>query len=150
MSSVSRAVVVYIFLLVLFRLAGKRSLSQVTTFDLVLTLIISEAIQQALIFNDNSITNAFLLVLTLVGMDILLSLVKQRSARINRLLEGAPVVIMEEGRLHQDRMRQERVDVGDILHAAREREGLASLDQIAYAVVERSGGITVVPKESHG
>ncbi|MBA3659010.1 MAG: DUF421 domain-containing protein [Gemmatimonadales bacterium] len=150
MSSVMRAVVVYLFLLALFRLAGKRSLSQVTTFDLVLTLIISEAVQQALISDDNSMTNAFLLVLTLVGLDILLSFIKQRSQRLSRLLDGTPVVVVEDGRLLRDRMKRERVDEGDILHAAREHQGLASLDEIAYAVVERSGGITVVPKHQDG
>ena len=73
MDSVIRGAVVYLFVLLIFRIAGKRALSEVTTFDLVLTLIISEAIQQALIDSDNSITNAFLILVTQVGLDVLFS-----------------------------------------------------------------------------
>jgi uncharacterized membrane protein YcaP (DUF421 family) len=146
MDSVLRAAAVYVVLLVVFRIAGKRSLASITTFDLVLTLIISEAIQQALLDNDNSITNAFLVVFTLVGMNIALSLVKQRSARAESLLDGTPVVIMENGHLHHDRMDEERVDEADILVAARVQQGLSRMDEIRYAVVEQSGGISIVPR----
>ena len=147
MDTVIRACFVYLLLLLIFRIAGKRSLAQITTFDLVLTLIISEAIQEGLVDNDHSLTNAFLLVVTLVGLEILLSVVKQRSQRVQQLLEGTPVVIMERGALHQERMDKERVDEGDILEAGRELQGLARLDQIDHAVVEKSGTITIVPKE---
>lgn len=147
MDTVIRAVVVYLMLLVIFRIAGKRSLAQITTFDLVLTLIISEAIQQALIDDDNSMTNGMLLVVTLVGLNIVFTEVKQHLPRVEKILDGAPVVIVEDGTLLRDRMDRERVDEGDILGAAREFQGLARLDQIAYAVVEQSGHITVVPKD---
>ena len=146
MDSIVRAGVVYLFLLALFRIAGKRSLAEVTTFDLILSLIISEAIQQALIDTDNSLTNAFLLVITLVGLNILLSLVKQRSRTVERLVDGLPLVVIDRGALLKDRMDRERVDESDILHAARQLQGLSRLEDIDYAIVERSGGITVIPK----
>lgn len=146
MDTVIRALCVYIVLLIIFRIAGKRSLAQITTFDLVLTLIISEAIQQAMVDNDNSMTNAFILVLTLVATDIGLSLAKQRWSRFDRIVEGTPVILVEEGRLHEDRMRAERVSPDDILGAAREFRGLERLDQIKYAVVEQNGTITVIPR----
>jgi uncharacterized membrane protein YcaP (DUF421 family) len=146
--SIIRALVVYAFLLLIFRISGKRTLSQITTFDAVLVLIISESIQQALIDNDNSLTNAFLLVITLVGLDILMSVLKQRSPSVAKYLEGTPVVVIERGRPHRDRMEKERVDEAEILSSAREHEGLARLDEIDYAVVEQSGKITVVPKKS--
>lgn len=146
METIVRGILVYVVLLALFRLSGKRALSQVTTFDLVLTLIISEAVQQALVDTDNSMTNALLLVVTLIGLDILFSLIKQRSQAVERLVDGLPLVVMERGRLHRDRMRRERVDEEDILSAGRELHGLRSLDEVDYAVVERSGGITVVPR----
>ena len=84
MESVIRAAAVYLFLLLVFRLAGQRTLAQITTFDLVLLLIISEAIQQALIGNDNSMTNAALVVLTLAGLNVALSILKQRSKKAER------------------------------------------------------------------
>ena len=147
MDSVIRGFAVYAILFIVFRIAGRRTLAEITTFDFVLMLIVSESIQQAMIDSDNSITNAALLVITLIGVDVALSLVKQRSARIARLLDGTPVVIIEGGRLHHDRIRKERIDESDILSAARELHGLERMEQIKYAVVEQSGHITIVPKK---
>jgi len=145
MDSVFRAAVVYIFLLLVFRLAGNRSIAQITAFDFILLLIISEAIQEAMITDDYSVTNAFLVVTTLVGLDIMLSLWKQRSERFEKFLDGVPLALIENGKLFKDRMSMERVDENDILAAAREMQGLERLDQIKHAVVEASGGITIIP-----
>ncbi len=147
MAPIIRATVVYLFLLLVFRIAGKRSLGSITTFDLVLTLIISEAVQQALIDNDNSLTNAVLLVTTLIGLNVAFSLLRQRSPRLDRWMEGNPVVLMRDGKLLRDPMRRERVDELTILGAAREHHGIPSLDQVAYAVVETDGKVSVIPWE---
>lgn len=147
MNSVLRAAAVYLFLLVVFRLAGKRTLSQITTFDAVLLLIISESIQQAMIDTDNSITNAFLLVLTLVGLDIVLSLAKRRLRRLERFVDGVPVIVVADGEVRQQEMHKERIDIGDVLASARSHHGLERLDQIKYAVIEQSGEITIVPTD---
>ena len=147
MDTVLRAVFVYITLLVIFRISGRRTMASITTFDFVLTLIISEAIQQAMIDTDYSVTNAFLLVLTLIALDIGLSLLKQRSKTLERLMDGTPVVVMRDGEMRRVAMRNERVDEEDILGAARAQEGLERLDQVRHAVVEATGNITVVPKE---
>ena len=146
MESVIRAVVVYIVLMLLFRIAGKRSLAEITSFDLVLLLIISEATQQAMIDNDNSMTNALLLVSTLIGMNILLSVVTKRWKSLDKLIEDVPLVILKNGEPLRDRMRKERIDEDDILEAARASEGLERLDQIKFAILERTGHITIVPK----
>jgi uncharacterized membrane protein YcaP (DUF421 family) len=148
MDAVIRAVVVYVFLLVVLRLSGKRTLAQVTTFDFVLLLIISEATQQALVDSDNSMINAGILVTTLVGMNILMSLLKQRWKFIERLLEGVPLVVVADGKPLEERMDKERVDEDDVLDAARESQGLERIEQIKHAVVERSGQISVIPRES--
>lgn len=147
MDSVIRATIVYIVLLVLFRLSGKRTLAQVTTFDFVLLLIISEATQQALVDGDNSMTNAFLLVSTLVGLNILFSEIKQRFKAAEHVLDGAPLLLVEHGNPLHDRMQKERVDVDDVLDAAREGHGLERLEQIKYAVLERNGKISIIPAE---
>lgn len=147
MESILRAVVVYLFLLVLFRLSGKRTLAEVTTFDFVLLLIISEATQQALVGTDNSMTNAFLLVTTLVVLNVLFSEIKQRLKPAERVLDGLPLLIVEHGKPLQDRMQKERVDVDDVLDAAREIHGLEKLEQIKYAVLERNGKISIIPSE---
>ena len=144
MNAVIRGAAVYLFLLVLFRISGQRALAQVTTFDFILLLIISEACQQALIGDDNSMTHGALVVTTLVGMNIALSLIKQRFKRVATILEDTPLVLVEEGKLLRERMNKVRVDEDDILEAARDRQGLERLDQIKYAVLERNGEITII------
>jgi uncharacterized membrane protein YcaP (DUF421 family) len=147
MDSVFRGLAVYFGLLIIFRLAGRRTLAQMTPFDLVLVLIISETIQQALVDNDHSITNAFLLVLTLVGSAILMSVLKMKSTKMERLIDGLPVFAIEKGQLHQDRMNQIRVDEDDIMSSARGEQAIEKLEDIEHAVVESSGHVTVIPKQ---
>lgn len=146
MEPILRAAMVYLLLLLVFRMSGKRSLAQITTFDFVLLLIIGEAVQQALLGEDFSITNAILIVITLLGIDIGISLLKGRSERFEKLVESVPLILIEDGQLHKERMEKARVDEEDILAAARELQGLERLDQIKYAILERSGGISIVPR----
>jgi uncharacterized membrane protein YcaP (DUF421 family) len=144
---VMRGLAIYIFLMLVFRVAGKRTLSDVTTFDFVLLLIIAEATQQALLGEDFSVTNAMVLIVTLIGIDIALSIWKQHSPRLAQVLEGVPLVIVEDGKPLRDRMDKARVDDEDVMTAARELQGLERMDQVKYAVLERNGGISIVPKQ---
>lgn len=148
MDSVLRAVTIYIALMIIMRVAGKRSLAQITTFDFVLLLIIGEATQQALLGQDFSMTNAIIVIVTLVVVDIGLSFIKRQSKTIDKVLDDVPLVIVEDGVALKDRMDKARVDESDVLSAARHLQGLERLDQIRYAVLERSGGISIVPKKS--
>jgi uncharacterized membrane protein YcaP (DUF421 family) len=146
MEAVVRGLIVYVFLLVVFRIAGKRTLSEATAFDLVLLLIISETTQQAMVDNDHSMTNGAILVLTLVAADIGLSLAKQWLPWLDPVIDGTAVILMRDGQVLKDRLNRERVDTNDILEAARLQRGLESLDQIKLAVLERGGDISVVPR----
>ncbi len=146
MGSVLRAIAIYVVLMIIFRISGRRTISQLTNFDFILLLIISEATQNAMIGNDYSMTNGFLVIVTLVGLDILLSLWKQRSPSLEKLLDGVPMVIVEDGQPLRERMKKARVDDDDVLTAARELQGLERMDQIKYAVLERSGGISIIPR----
>lgn len=145
MDAVLRAAGIYFILLIVFRMAGKRTLNQLTTFDFILVLIISETTQQALIGDDFSMIQAFLLIITLVGLDIFLASLKHRSPQIDKLIDGVPVVVVENGNMIRERMDKARIDEGDILTAARETQGLERMDQIKYAVLERNGGISIIP-----
>jgi uncharacterized membrane protein YcaP (DUF421 family) len=146
MESVIRGLIVYVFVLVVFRISGKRTLAEATAFDLILLLIISETTQQAMVDNDHSMVNAAILILTLVGADILLSMVKQWFPATDPILDGTAVVLMRDGKLLQDRLNRERVDANDILESARLQLGLENLDQVKLAILERSGRISIVPK----
>jgi uncharacterized membrane protein YcaP (DUF421 family) len=145
MEVILRAAAIYMFLLVVFRIAGKRSFAQLTSFDFVLLLIIAEATQQALIGNDFSVTTAFLIITTLVGIDIGLSLLKQRSSRLEKWIDGVPVILVENGVPLRERMDKSRIDEKDIMTAAREKQGIERMEQIKYAILERSGGISIIP-----
>ena len=146
MESVIRPALVYLFVLVLLRLTGKRTLAQITTFDFVLLLIISEATQQALIGEDNSMINSAIVVATLVGLNVLMSLLKQRWPWVDRLLDDVPIVIVENGKPLKDRMDKVRVDEDDVLDAARQIHGLERMDQIRHAILERDGQISIIPR----
>lgn len=150
MDSIARGLAVYLFLLLVFRLSGKRTLAQTTPFDLILLLIISETTQQAMVSDDRSMTNAALLILTLVGADILLGRLKRRYKLLHRVFEGLPLVLVRDGRLLEERAGASRVDKDDVLAAARLQHGVENLGQVRYAVLETSGAISVIPRRAEG
>jgi uncharacterized membrane protein YcaP (DUF421 family) len=145
MESVLRGLAVYFFLLIIFRISGKRTLSQATSFDLILLLIISETTQQAMVDDDHSITNGFLLIVTLVGTSLLLAWLKQFFPKLDLLLEGQAVIVVDDGKMVKRVMNKSRVDEEDILSAARMLHGLDRMDQIKYAILERDGNISIIP-----
>src|SRR5689334_10356173 len=124
MDSVLRGAAVYLMLLVFFRVAGRRTLGQMTNFDFVLLLIISEATQNAMIGDDFSVTNGMLVVVTLIGLNVLLSHVKQWSRVAEIWLDGKPTIIVEQGEPKTEIMKRERVDEDDVLAAARQSQGI--------------------------
>jgi uncharacterized membrane protein YcaP (DUF421 family) len=146
MDAVLRAAAIYGFLLIILRIAGERTLSSMTTFDFVLLLVIAEATQQGLLGEDFSITKALLSITTLVGLDVGFSFLKERSQALHKIVEGVPLVLVEDGRLLVDRMKKARIDESDVLQAARENQGLERLDEIRFAVLERTGQISIIPK----
>lgn len=147
MDAVLRAAAIYLVMLVLFKVAGRRSLSDLTTFDLVLLMIIGEATQQALLGDDFSVTNAVLVIGTLIAIDVGLSLLKDRSARVARMIDGSPTILIENGRVLEDRLRRCRLRLDDIMEIAREKQGLETLQQIKFAIIERNGKVSIVPAD---
>jgi uncharacterized membrane protein YcaP (DUF421 family) len=145
--AVIRAAVMYVFLVVAFRLAGKHTLAEVTTFDLVLLLIIAEATGPAMLDGDSSFSTAALVVITLIGMELAFAFIQSRFTAVDRLVEGMPVLLVDKGEPLRDRMRKLRVDEEAIMEAARALQGLERIDQVKYAVLERSGQITIIPAE---
>jgi uncharacterized membrane protein YcaP (DUF421 family) len=147
MDTVLRSVAVYLFVLVVFRIGGKRSLSQITTFDFILLLIISEATQQALLGNDFSIINAWVAIGTLLVLDAGFSWLEIRFPTFGRVAGSLPVVVLEHGKLIDDVANREGVTLSEILAEGREKHGLARAEQFKYAILERHGGISVVPTD---
>lgn len=145
MNAVFRAAAMYFFLLLVFRLSGKRTLGEATTFDLLMLLVISETTQQAMIDSDNSFTQAVVLITTFLTLNVGMSLLKQRFPRVESILEGNPVILVDHGVALRDRLDRCRVDEEDVLEAARHQQGLERLDQIKFAVLERNGKISIIP-----
>ncbi|MBF0674165.1 YetF domain-containing protein [Pseudomonas sp.] len=145
MDAVLRAAAIYFALLILFRVAGRRSLAEITSFDLILLLIIGEATQQALLGDDFSLTNAIVVIVTLIAIDVGLSLLKLRSRKIDLLLDGAATIIVEDGKPLRRRIAEARLQEADILQAARQGQGLERMDQIKYAILEKNGKISIIP-----
>lgn len=144
MDQVLRTLGIYLFLMIVFRISGKRTLKDVSVFDFVLLLVISESVQQALTRNDYSLTNAWIIIATFVAIDIAMSLVKRRFPAVDKVMDGASLIIVENGKPLRDRMAKERVDLDDVLEAAREK-GYERLEQIKFAVLERNGSISIIP-----
>jgi uncharacterized membrane protein YcaP (DUF421 family) len=149
MDAVLRAVGIYLVLLVIFKFAGRRSLSELTIFDFILLLIISEATQQALLGDDFSFTNAALVIVTLVAIDVVLSRLQWRWPQFDTWMEGSPTIVVENGVALDGRLKAMHMRVEDIMEAAREKQGLERLDQIKFAIVEKNGKISIIPTDSN-
>lgn len=150
LAPILRAGAIYFFLLFLFRITGKRSLGQVTMFDFVLLLIISETTQEIFKGEDYySVMNAYIAIVTLFFLDILLSKLKNKSKTLDKILDDVPVVVFANGHCFQERMKKEDIEASDIMAAARSSHGLERMDQIKYAVLELDGTISIIPKEKN-
>lgn len=147
MESVLRGAAIYFVLLVIMRLSGRRTMGQMTPFDFVLLLIIAETTQQALLGDDFSITNAAVLIITLVTIDIALSYVKEYSETASKLLDGMPTVLIRDGKIDRRALDRARIEEEDILHAARQKQGLERMSEIKHAVLETDSGISIIPRE---
>ncbi len=146
MDSVIRGFAIYFVLLIAIRFSGRRTIAQMTAFDFVLLLIIAETTQQAMLGEDFSVVNAATLILTLFGIDIALSYVKKRLPKVAVMVDGTPTVLVREGEVDTRALRWARLDEEDLLAAGRQ-QGITSLDQIRFAILEASGGISVIPKK---
>jgi uncharacterized membrane protein YcaP (DUF421 family) len=145
LESILRAVAVYLILFMLIRLSGRRTLSNVTPFDMVLLIIIAEATQQALLGDDPSTTNTVLVVVTLLSTDVALSLIKGKSPLISRLIQGVPTVLISGGRVDVPAMRRARIELPEVLEAARQQHAIRSFDEIDCAILEVTGRISILP-----
>lgn len=148
MELVARSAIVFFVLLVVMRLGGNKQFSELSAFDAVLIIVIAEVTGNSLSGQDYSITASIIVIVSLVSFDILLSLVKTRWQAFDRVAEGVPVLVLENGKIIERTARKERIDAGDILAAARKDHGIERLDEIRYAVLERGGKISVIPRSS--
>jgi uncharacterized membrane protein YcaP (DUF421 family) len=146
METVVRALCVYVFLLLIFRVAGRRTLGEMSAFELVILLIISETTQQAMIDNDPSMTNAALAITTLVAAGVGLATVKEKWPRLETIVAGRPLLLIANGEVDRGSLKEARVGLDDIMAAARASHGVERLANIKHAVLETGGGISIIPR----
>ena len=146
---VLRGVVVYVFLLVFLRLTGKRQTGQYAPFDLVLLLILSNAVQNSMNAGDNSLVGGLVSAATLIGCHVVLAQLTFRYAWMERLIDGSPQVLVQQGQLNTDLMRKELLSTDD-LEAALRASGCLHLHEVERATIETNGQITVVLRRRGG
>jgi len=142
---VIRCVIVYFFMLLLLRMSGKRQIGQLAPFDLVLLLVLSNAVQNAMNAGDNSLLAGIILATTLVALNYLVGLATYKSKRLEALVEGRPEVLIHNGKLYESVMKRQQITHHE-LNAALREAGCASMEEVQFAVLENNGKITVQTK----
>jgi uncharacterized membrane protein YcaP (DUF421 family) len=144
-----RSAVIYLFLLLAFRFSGKRQIGQLTPFDLVVLLVISNVLQNAIIGPDNSVGGGLIGAVVILALNALVVEVTFRSKRARRVLEASPTVLIHNGRVLHESLNRERITLED-LHAAMRRAGILDVSHVRVAVLEENGGISVIPHPAPG
>jgi uncharacterized membrane protein YcaP (DUF421 family) len=145
MDIVLRGIFVFFALYVLMRVIGRRELSKLEPFDLILLIILGDAVQQGLTQDDYSLTGSMLAIVTIAVLQVLVSFLNFRFPRLRPVLNGEPIVVVQDGKPIERNLRRERLTIDDLAESAR-LQGIGSLDEIAWGVLETSGSISFVKK----
>lgn len=146
---VLRTSIIYTFLLIGVRIGGKREMGQMTPFDLVLLLTISNAVQNAMVGDNNTVTGGIAAASTLLAWNFVMGIIALRSVRARHLLEGTPTVLVAGGKIVAAGMRKERITMDDLEAATREH-GISSVEEVDLAVMEVDGTISIIKYEDGG
>ncbi len=145
MDIVLRGVFVFVFLYVLMRMIGRRELSSLEPFDLILLIVLGDAVQQGLTQDDYSLTGAFLAIGTIAIMQVTVSYANFRFPKLRPVLDGEPIVVVQDGKPIERNLRRERVTIEDLAAAARQ-QNIAKIEDVQWAVMETSGAISFIKK----
>ena len=137
-----RSAIIYVFVFVLLRMLGKKHVGEMAPFDLVILLILSESVQNALVADDKSVTGGVIVAGTLFGISQLMGYLTWKSKRVERFLDGAPRVLVRNGHVNMAALAREQITHAELFEALR-REGCTVLTKVRYAVLENDGAITI-------
>lgn len=143
---VVRSIVVYAFLLLILRISGKRQIGQLAPFDLVLLLVLSNAVQNSMSAGDNSLVGGLIIATTLVLVNFLVGFVTYRSKKLESIIEGRPQIIIHDGKLFEDVMASSQLTHHE-LNAALRQAGCSSIEDVRSAILENNGSISVVARQ---
>ena len=140
-----RAIVLYVFIVLLTRVIGRRELSSLSPVDLILLIILGDAVQQGLTQDDYSVTGALIAVSTIASLQVLTSWVSFRSQRARRVLEGLPIVVVEDGKIVERNLKRERMTEDEVAEEMRLQQ-IGSFDEVQWGILESNGSISFVKK----
>jgi len=143
-----RAIFLYFFIYLLTRVVGRRELSSLGPFDIILLIVMGDAIQQGLTQDDYSVTGAVTVITIFALLQVGMSYLSFRFRRMRRLLEGEPLVIVQDGKPIEKNLRRERLVLEEVMEEARSNGQISSLDDIQFAIIENSGAISFIQKQS--
>ena len=147
MDLVIRAAIAFLFVYLLTRVIGRRELSSMQPFDLIMLVMIGDLVQQGVTQNDFSVTGAFLVGGTIALLTVLVSYVSFRFPRLRPVLDGDPVIVLEDGKPIERNLRRNRIALDELAAAARQNQ-IDSLDDVRWAVLETNGRISFIPKNA--
>ena len=142
---IARGLIVYFFLILILRATGKRQIGQMSPFDLVLLMVLSNAVQNSMNGGDNSITSGIILAVTLVFANWTVGKLTSSSKKMEELIEGDPQILFHNGKVYDKVLKDAQVTRQELL-AAVHKAGFAELDAIRAAILENDGTISVIPK----
>lgn len=145
MDLVIRATVIFFFILLVTRVSGRRELSDLKPFDLILLVVLGDLVQSGITQSDESVTGTFVVISTIALLSVAVSWISFRFARARPITEGNPVVLVQDGRVIERNLRRERITLEDIQEEARGAE-IASLSELQWAILEDNGRISCIPR----
>jgi len=143
-----RGLIVYLFLILILRLTGKRQIGQMSPFDLVLLLVLSNSVQNSMNGGDNSLAAGLILAITLVSANWITGYITYRSKAAERLIEGSPQVLLHNGKIYEKILKDAQLTREELMSALRS-EGFSDLGDVRAAILENDGSISVIPHHNH-
>lgn len=142
-----RTAIVYLFVVAAIRISGKREVGQMSVLELVVILVLSDAVQNAMVGENTTVWGGFVAVVTLLGLDFAIKWLTSRSRRLRNAIEGEPRLLLRDGRLLAKALREENVDADEVRAAIR-AHGLTRVEEVRLAVLETDGSISIIPGEA--
>jgi uncharacterized membrane protein YcaP (DUF421 family) len=140
-----RAIFLYAFVILLMRVMGRRELSTLSPVDLVLLIVLGDAIQQGLTQDDYSVTGAVIAISTIAALQVGTSFLSYKSRRARRVLEGEPIVIVQDGKLIERNLKRERLTEDEIAEEMRAQQ-IAAVEDVEWGILESNGTMNFIPK----
>jgi uncharacterized membrane protein YcaP (DUF421 family) len=140
-----RSIIVYVFMIAILRISGKRQVGQLAPFDLVLLLVLSNAVQNSMNGGDNSLVGGLISAATLIAVNLVVGVATFRSKKLEALIEGRPEILIHNGRLYEDALNRTLLTRHEI-NAALRQAGCAAIEEVHTAILENNGAISVTPR----